>query len=127
MKGRAGAGECVHLPRIRAPLRHPRLPLSLIKHFLVFLHKRESKPTPRPQRPISGLVEHMGLFGASAFGGQIGEGRSHSSPFLPWVLGVPGADVACSEKGDVLVVSAFQVEDLFTNGNVLPWPPRASF
>lgn len=76
-------GNVYVFPESEPRLRHPRLPLSLIKHFLVFLHKMESKTTPFPQRPVSGLIEHMGLFGASAFGAQIGEGRSYPSPLLP--------------------------------------------
>ena len=83
MKGRASTGNVYVCPESEPRLRHPRLPLSLIKHFLVVLHKMESQTTPFPQRPVSRLVEHVGVFGASAFGGQIGEGRSHSSPFLP--------------------------------------------
>lgn len=89
VKGRETSGNVNICSETEPRLRHPRLPLSLIKHFLVFLYKMKSKPAPPSQCPISGLVEQMEVFGAPAFGAQIGEDRSHPSRF--WLLGVWGA------------------------------------
>lgn len=57
--GRENVNVC---PETEPCLRHPRLPLSLIKHFLVFLYKMESKPAP-PNAPSLGWLNKWGCLG----------------------------------------------------------------
>lgn len=89
VKGREAAGNVNVCPETELRLRHPRLPLSLIKHFLVFLHKMESKPAP-PNAPSLGWLNTWGCLEASAFGALVGKDSSHPSPFWLFSGGATG-------------------------------------
>lgn len=117
-RGRETAGNVYICPETEPRLRHPRLPLSLIKHFLVFLYKVESKSTP-PNTPSLGWLNKWGCLGA-----QIGEDRSHSSSFWRflrfwghWELMLP----ALREMSLSLSVSSGRY---VANSSLLPWSLR---
>lgn len=127
VKGREAAGNGNVCPETELRLRHPRLPLSLIKHSLVFLHKMDSKPAP-PNAPSLGWVNTWGCLQASACEAPLGKGSSHPSPSGSSAGGgggggPPGAGVACAGERDVLCHLWVSGGRCATHGSVFPWPP----
>lgn len=67
--------------------------LSLIKHFLVFLYKMESKSAP-PNTPSLGWLSKWGCLGRLHPGPRLEKTDHTPPPPGSEVLGAPGADVA---------------------------------
>lgn len=117
--GGEAAGNAYICPETEPRRRHPRLPLSLIKHFLVFLYKMESKSTPS-NTPSLGWLNKCRCSGGICLWDP---GWRRRIPLLLLALRFWGhQELMLPEPRREMYLSSFHLN--VANGSALPWSPR---